>query len=94
MHKGRAEDDLTTYRPIAVVSIYVKILEKIVVTQLSNYLESIRLSHPHQGAYKHGKSTEDILLILLLLVWIKEMLYVLDMQHMQHILCSIYACGP
>ena len=35
-----------------------KILEKIVSVQLSGYLESNHLFHPHQGA---GKSTEDIL---------------------------------
>ena len=40
-----------------------KILEKIVATQLSNYLESNGLLHPHQGSYKVGKSTEDILLV-------------------------------
>ena len=63
VHKGGAEDDPTNYRPIAVVSIIAKILEKIVATQLSNYLESNGLLHPHQGAYRYGKSTEDILLV-------------------------------
>ena len=38
-----------------------KILEKIVATQLSTYLEQNKLLHPHQGAYRCGKSTEDIL---------------------------------
>ena len=63
LHKGGAEDDPTNYRPIAVVSIIAKILEKIVATQLSDYFESNNLIHPHQGAYRHGKSTEDILLV-------------------------------
>ena len=35
-----------------------KMLEKIVSVQLSGYLKSTHLFHPHQGA---GKSTEDIL---------------------------------
>ena len=43
--------------------IVAKVLEKIVATQLSNYLVSNNLLHPHQGAYQHGKSTEDILLV-------------------------------
>jgi len=38
-------------------------LEKIVSTQLSKYLEQNNLLHPHQGAYRCGKSTEDILLL-------------------------------
>ena len=29
--------------------------------QLSGYLETNHLFHPHQGAYRSGKSTEDIL---------------------------------
>ena len=40
-----------------------KILEKIVATQLGVYLERNNLLHPHQGAYRCGKSTEDILLL-------------------------------
>ena len=45
---------------IQIVSIIAKIL-KIVATQLSDYFESNELLHPHQGAYRHGRSTEDIL---------------------------------
>ena len=39
-----------------------KILEKIVSIQLSSYLEQQSLLHPHQGAYRCGRPTEDILL--------------------------------
>ena len=55
VHKGGAEDDPTNYRPIAVVSIIAKILEKIVATQLSIYFESCEVLYPHQGAYKRTK---------------------------------------
>lgn len=50
VHNGGAEDDPTNYRPIAVVSITAKILEKIIVTQLSDYFESNELFHPPQDA--------------------------------------------
>ena len=40
-----------------------KILEIIVATQLSMFLELNNLLHPHQAAYRCGKSTEDILLL-------------------------------
>ena len=61
VHKGGSTDEATNYRPIAVVSVVVKILEKIVATDLSGFLESTAQLHPHQAAYRSGKSTEDIL---------------------------------
>jgi len=47
--------------PIAVVSVVVKILEKMVATELSRYLESTAQLHSCQAAHRFGKSTEDIL---------------------------------
>ena len=64
VHKGGNFDDPSIYRPISVVSVVAKVLEKIVSDQLSLYLENHKLLHPHQGAYWHGKSTEDILLVV------------------------------
>ena len=61
--KGGAPNDPSNYRPIAVVPVVAKILERIVATQLSVYLERNNLLHPHQGAYRCGKSTDDILLL-------------------------------
>jgi len=49
------------YRPITVVSVVVKVLEKIVATELSAYLENTAQLHPHQAACRFGKLTEDIL---------------------------------
>ena len=40
-----------------------KIFEKIVSTQLGDYLEQHSLLCSYQGAYRCGKSTEDILLV-------------------------------
>ena len=63
LFKGGAPNDASNYRPIAVVPVVAKILEKIVATQLGTYLEQNNLLHPHQGAYRCRKSTEDILLL-------------------------------
>ena len=63
IHKGGSHDDPSNYRPISVVPILAKILEKIVSNQLSSYLEENQLLHPHQGAFRCGKSTSDILLL-------------------------------
>ena len=40
-----------------------KVFEKIAPTQFYFYLEINKLFHPHQGAFRQGKSTEDILLV-------------------------------
>ena len=60
VYKGGECNDPSNYRPISVVPILAKVLEKIVSAQ---YLEKNNLIHPHQGAFRCGKSTEDILLL-------------------------------
>ena len=63
VYKGGAPDDPSVIIDLLpyVIPVVAKILEKIVATQLSMYLEQNNLLHPHQGAYRCGKSTEDIL---------------------------------
>ena len=63
IYKEGSPDDPGNFRPISVVPILAKILEKIVSEQLSIHLEDNHLLHPHQGAYRSGKSTQDILLV-------------------------------
>jgi len=63
VHKGGSRDDQSNFRPIAVVSVIAKILEKLVAGQLSAHLLSNNVLHPHQGAYQYSKSTSDILLV-------------------------------
>ena len=55
VYKGGNVDDPGNYRPISVVSVAVKVLEKLLATQLHNYLEKHKLFHHHQGAYRHGR---------------------------------------
>ena len=50
----------TNYHPISVIPVIAKILEKIVSIQMTNYLETNHLLYPHQGAYRPGKSIEDV----------------------------------
>ena len=57
--------DPSNFCPISVVSVVVKVLEKIVANQLSLYMETHQLFHEHQGAYRHGKSSEQILLYVI-----------------------------
>ena len=54
VHKGGNLDDPSNYKPISVVSVLAKIMEKIVSAQLSSYLEDHQLLHPHQSTYRYG----------------------------------------
>ena len=58
VHKGGPCNDPGNFRPISVVSIAAKLLEKIVSNQLYSFLERNELLSPYQGAYRRGKSTE------------------------------------
>jgi hypothetical protein len=56
---------LKNYRPISNLSFLSKILEKIVLHQLSSHLVSNDLLTPHQSAYRPGHSTETVTLRIL-----------------------------
>ena len=62
VHKSGCKDDPSNFRPISVVPVLAKILEKLVASQLSTYFENFQLLNPYQGAYHIGRSTEQILL--------------------------------
>ena len=62
VHKGGSVVDPSNNRPISVISVAAKVFEKLTATQLQTYLEEQKLLHPHQGAYRHGWSSDDILL--------------------------------
>ena len=62
VHKGGDVNDPSNFCPISVVFVAAKILEKIIANQLSLYVETCKLFHEHQGAYRCGKSSEQILL--------------------------------
>ena len=63
VHKGGPCNDLGNLRPISAVSITTKLLEKVVSNQLYSFLEGNKLLSPCQGAYCHGKSIEQLLLV-------------------------------
>ena len=62
VHKGGDADDPGNHHPISAVSIVARVLEKIIASQLSLYLESHHLINNLQGAYRHGRSADQILL--------------------------------
>ena len=55
-------NDLNNYRPVSNLCFIAKILEKLVLSQVSSYLNSHNLSNTCQSAYRPGHSTEAALL--------------------------------
>ena len=56
-------DDVKSYRPISNLTFISKVIERIVASQLTGYLQMNRLLPDHQSAYRH--STETLLKIFL-----------------------------
>ena len=55
-------DDLNNYRPVSNLCFIAKILEKLVLSQVSSYLNSHNLYNTCKSAYRPGHSTETALL--------------------------------
>lgn len=59
VHKGGSEDDVSNYRPISVLSVISKILEKLINKRLLSYLNKFNILSNTQFGFRSGKSTED-----------------------------------
>ena len=55
-------DDASSYRPISNLSVISKLLERLVLSRITSYLDSNNLSPPHQSAYRQYHSTETAVL--------------------------------
>ena len=62
LHKAGDRNLAQNYRPISLLPVMSKIAERVVCTQLSNYLTKNNLQSNHQYAYRCGHSTEDAVL--------------------------------
>lgn len=61
-HKSGDVDQVTNYRPISLLPILSKVLEKIVANQLTSFLENNKLLAESQHGFRKGLSTETALL--------------------------------
>ncbi|KAM8740389.1 uncharacterized protein AB9X84_020255 [Acanthopagrus schlegelii] len=65
IHKpGKDPHDVTSYRPISLLSHIGKLLERIITSRLSNHIESIGLIGIHQAGFRKGRATTDNILRL------------------------------
>ncbi|KAF2345606.1 Reverse transcriptase domain, partial [Trinorchestia longiramus] len=62
LHKAGDINTASNYRPISLLPVLSKILEKVISNQLSTYLDKSNLLHPNQYAYRKHTSTQDALL--------------------------------
>ena len=57
-------EDLQNYRPVSGLCFMSKLVERVVVKQLMQHINSNNLDNPRQSAYKSGYSTETALLYI------------------------------
>ena len=61
LHKSGAKDDINNYRPISVLPVLSKLLEKHVHDSLMDYLSHFKLLHKTQSGFRPGHSCETAL---------------------------------
>ena len=64
LHKGGARNDINNYRPISVLPVLSKILERHVSSSLSVFLRDNNLLYELQSAFRSGHSTETAVIRL------------------------------
>ena len=57
MYKGGEPDDVSNYRPVSLLPLPGKLLEKIVHKRVSNFFNDSNFLSEHQGGYRKGFST-------------------------------------
>ena len=64
VHKKKDKSDPANYRPISLLSVMSKILERVIAEHLTRHLEEHHLLSPQQYGFRKGRSASDLLLLL------------------------------
>ena len=64
VHKRKSRSEMRNYRPVSLLSILSKIMEKIVNRSIMNYLEKGQLLSAHQFGFRSGLGAADLLTVL------------------------------
>ena len=62
IHKGKATQDMNNYRPISLLSIFDKIIEKLMHKRLYNFMEENYILYHKQFGFRKGNSTINALI--------------------------------
>ena len=62
IHKGESKTECSNYRPVSVIPVVAKVLEKLVSGQFMEYLESNQLLSESQAGFRKRSSTVTYLL--------------------------------
>ena len=62
IHKKESQTDPSNYRPISLLSVFSKILEKLMFKRLYNYLDSTNIFYPLQFGFRQNHSTNHALI--------------------------------
>ena len=57
IHKGKSKLELTNYRPISILPIFGKLLEKAMHSRMTNFLDEHKILFKHQFGFQKNKST-------------------------------------
>jgi hypothetical protein len=61
VHKAGKKDILSNYRPISLLPVFSKIIEKLMKKKLMMFLDKVHVISQNQFGFREGKSTEDAL---------------------------------
>ena len=64
LYKGGAKDEINNYRPISILPILSKLLEKLIQQNLMGYLNAYDVLHQSQSEFRSGHSTETALMLM------------------------------
>ena len=64
IHKKKSRSNPANYRPISLLSVVGKVLERVVVEAITRHLEDNALLSDHQFGFRSGRSTTDLLMLL------------------------------
>ena len=64
LYKKNNKTEVENYRPISILSVFSKILEKTVHVQFNQYLQNNKILYSHQSGFRKGHSTDTCLIDL------------------------------
>ena len=64
VHKRKSRTDMKNYRPVSLLSVMSKVMEKVIKTSIMNYMEKGNLLSAHQFGFRTGLGAADLLTAL------------------------------